>query len=37
MEWLRAFPDAQLVPDEPLAWTGGQVRGPRSVPVRLRT
>ena len=35
MEFLRAFPDCSLVPDAPLGWTGGQVRGPRSVLVRL--
>lgn len=34
-EWLAAFPDCSLVAGEPLSWTGGQVRGPRSVPVRL--
>ena len=34
-EWLAAFPEFTLVEDEPLDWTGGQVRGPRRVLVRL--
>ena len=33
--WLAAFPDYSLVPGEPLEWTGGNVRGPRRVMVRL--
>ncbi len=34
--WLAAFPDYSLVPGEPLEWTGGNIRGPRRVVVRLR-
>ena len=37
-EWLTAFPDYHL--DEGrrgvTTWANGQVRGPRSIPVRLR-
>ncbi|MCC6436734.1 MAG: cytochrome P450 [Acidimicrobiales bacterium] len=34
-EWLRAFPTFELQPGAVVEWTGGQVRGPRTVPVRL--
>lgn len=34
-EWLAVFPEFSVVESAPLDWTGGQVRGPRSVPVRL--
>lgn len=34
-EWLAAFPEFALVEGEALEWTGGQVRGPRAVPVRI--
>lgn len=34
-EWLSAFPEFSLIEGEPLDWTGGQVRGPRAVPLRL--
>jgi len=34
-EWLEAFPEFSLVEGAALEWTGGQVRGPRAVPVRL--
>lgn len=34
-EWLRAFPDFTLAEGARVEWTGGQVRGPRTVPVRL--
>jgi len=32
-EWLKRIPSFRLVPAADLRWTGGQVRGPRSVPV----
>jgi cytochrome P450 len=32
-EWLRAIPSFRLAPGADVDWTGGQVRGPRSVPV----
>jgi len=35
-EWLARFPDFRLTDDARVEWTGGQVRGPRSIPVTLR-
>jgi cytochrome P450 len=32
-EWLRAIPDFSLDPTSPVTWAGGQVRGPRTIPV----
>ncbi len=32
-EWLAAIPTFRLVPGAEVEWTGGQVRGPRTVPV----
>jgi cytochrome P450 len=32
-EWLARIPDFALAPDEHVSWAGGQVRGPRSLPV----
>jgi cytochrome P450 len=32
-EWLGAIPSFRLAPGADVDWTGGQVRGPRSVPV----
>ncbi len=32
-EWLSRIPDFHLAPGEHLAWAGGQVRGPRVLPV----
>ncbi len=34
-EWLVRYPDFALDPDQPVTWAGGQVRGPRDVPVIL--
>ncbi len=34
-EWLRAFPDYRLDPDQETSWANGQVRGPRNIPVVL--
>ena len=33
--WFERFPEFELVSEEGVTWAGGQVRGPRSVPVRL--
>ena len=33
-EWLQRIPTFELVENADVSWTGGQVRGPRSVPVR---
>jgi cytochrome P450 len=32
-EWLRAIPTFRLENDSALTWAGGQVRGPRVLPV----
>ena len=32
-EWLRRFPEYELAPGAEVTWAGGQVRGPRSVPI----
>ena len=32
-EWLARIPEFRLDPDGEVTWAGGQVRGPRSVPV----
>ena len=31
--WLRLIPDFRLDPDREVAWSEGQIRGPRTVPV----
>jgi cytochrome P450 len=33
-EWLRRVPTFELADPDAVAWTGGQVRGPRRLPVR---
>jgi cytochrome P450 len=35
--WLSRFPDFELADPAAVTWSAGQVRGPRSVPVRLLT
>lgn len=34
-EWLDRIPEFGLVDPELVTWAGGQVRGPRSIPVRV--
>ena len=34
-EWMDAFPDFELADPEAVTWSTGQVRGPRSMPIRL--
>ena len=34
-EWLSAFPNYEVDPTRETTWVGGQVRGPRCVPVLL--
>jgi cytochrome P450 len=34
-EWLARFPEFELVDPDAVTWSKGQVRGPRSVPVRV--
>jgi cytochrome P450 len=33
-EWLRRVPTFELADPEAVVWTGGQVRGPRQLPIR---
>lgn len=33
--WLARIPEFSLDPDKPTTWSGGQVRGPRSLPVLI--
>lgn len=35
-EWLARVPEFELVDSALVTWAGGQVRGPRSIPVRMR-
>jgi cytochrome P450 len=32
--WLAAFPDFELADPDAVRWSGGQVRGPRTLPIR---
>jgi hypothetical protein len=32
-EWLKRIPEFRLADDAALTWAGGQVRGPRILPV----
>ena len=34
-EWLKRFPQFALDDSRPVTWSAGQVRGPRSIPMRL--
>ncbi len=34
-EWLRAFPNYSLDPNNETTWAPGQIRGPRGIPVKL--
>lgn len=34
-EFLARVPDFELRDDAPVTWAGGQVRGPRTIPVRI--
>jgi len=33
--WLEAFPSFELADPSAVRWSGGQVRGPRTLPVRV--
>jgi cytochrome P450 len=35
-EWMTRYPDFELADPGGVTWSPGQVRGPRSVPVRIR-
>ena len=34
-EWVKRFPNFELADPSAVTWAAGQVRGPRSIPVRL--
>ena len=34
-EWMRAIPDFELADPDAVRWASGQVRGPRTLPLRL--
>jgi len=34
-EWLAAFPEFHLADPGAVTWSGGQVRGPRELPIRI--
>ena len=34
-EWLAAFPEFELADPGAVRWSGGQVRGPRELPIRI--
>jgi cytochrome P450 len=34
-EWMRRYPDFELLDPSEVTWSAGQVRGPRRVPVRI--
>jgi cytochrome P450 len=34
-EWMRRYPDFELVDPAVVTWSAGQVRGPRTIPVRI--
>ena len=34
-EWLARYPDFELADPAAVAWSGGQIRGPRQLPIRI--
>lgn len=34
-EWMKRYPDFELTDPSKVTWSAGQVRGPRTVPVRI--
>jgi hypothetical protein len=36
-EWMRRYPDFELADPDAVTWSVGQVRGPRRLPLRVRT
>jgi cytochrome P450 len=34
-EWMRRYPDFELTDPSAVTWSAGQVRGPRTIPVRI--
>jgi cytochrome P450 len=35
-EWMKRYPDFELTDPARVTWSAGQVRGPRTIPVRIR-
>ena len=35
-EWLARYPDFELADPAAVTWSGGQIRGPRTLPVKVR-
>jgi cytochrome P450 len=36
-EWIRRYPDFELEAGGEVTWSAGQVRGPRTLPVRINS
>ena len=34
-EWMARYPDFELADSGAVTWSAGQVRGPRTIPVRI--
>jgi cytochrome P450 len=34
-EWMKRYPDFELAAPDQVTWSAGQVRGPRTLPVRI--
>ena len=34
-EWMARYPEFELVDPAAVTWSAGQVRGPRTIPVRV--
>jgi cytochrome P450 len=34
-EWMARYPDFELADPSAVTWAGGQVRGPRTLPVTI--
>jgi cytochrome P450 len=34
-EWMKRYPDFELTDADAVTWSAGQVRGPRTIPVRI--
>jgi cytochrome P450 len=34
-EWMKRYPDFELVDSTEVTWSAGQVRGPRTIPMRI--
>jgi len=36
-EWMKRYPDFELADPGAVTWSAGQVRGPRTIPVRINS